>query len=110
MNVKCRTCSSENYDLQKKISSKTEIKKNLKRRINGEKAHVKYLGFVPIVRLLDVFGCQVLILQSDISQSGCQIRFGQVHIHLHLLTLDLCLQLSQLLQQTERQRFPCSAF
>lgn len=58
-----------------------------------------HLGLVPFLRLLKVFGGQVLILQADIPQSGRQVGFGHLHVHLHMLLLmHLVLQLQHFLQ------------
>lgn len=58
-----------------------------------------HLGLVPFLRLLDVFGGQILILQADIPQSSRQVRFSHLHIHLHvLLLMHLVLQLQHFLQ------------
>lgn len=57
-----------------------------------------YLGLVPFLRLLDVFGGQVLILQADVPQSSRQVRFSHLHIYLHVLLLvHLVLQLQHFL-------------
>lgn len=57
-----------------------------------------YLGFVPFLRLLDVFGGQVLVLQADVPQSSRQVRFSHLHVHLHVLLLvHLVLQLQHFL-------------
>lgn len=58
-----------------------------------------HLGLVPFLRLLDVFGGQILVLQADIPQSSRQVRFSHLHIHLHvLLLMHLVLQLQHFLQ------------
>ena len=64
-----------------------------------------YLGFVPLLGLVDVFGGQVLILQADVPQSSCQVRFSHLHVHLHmLLLLHLTLQLQHFLQCNQWNR------
>lgn len=63
-----------------------------------------YLGFVPLLRLLDVFGGQILILQTDVPQSGCQVRFSHLHVDLHvLLLMHLGLHLQHFLQYTKKR-------
>lgn len=58
-----------------------------------------YLGFVPFLRLMDVFGGQALILQTDVPQSSCKVRFSHLHVHLYmLLLLHLDLQFHHFLQ------------
>lgn len=58
-----------------------------------------HLGLVPFLRLLDVFGGQILVLQANIPQSSRQVRFSHLHIHLHvLLLMHLVLQLQHFLQ------------
>lgn len=65
-----------------------------------------YLGFVPFLWFLDVFGGQVLILQTDVPQSRCQVRLSYIHVHLHMLLLmDLILQLQHFLQQIQQSQF-----
>lgn len=59
----------------------------------------RHLGLVPFLRLLNVFGGQVLVLQADVPQSGRQVGFGHLHVHLHvLLLMHLVLHLQHFLQ------------
>lgn len=55
------------------------------------------LGSVPLLSLLHVGGRHGLILDPDVSQSGSQVWFGHIQVHVHLLGHDLFLQLTQLL-------------
>lgn len=61
-----------------------------------------YLGFVPFLGLLDVFGGQILVLQADVPQGRRQVRFSYLHVHLHMLLLmHLVLQLQHFLQYNQ---------
>lgn len=56
-----------------------------------------HLGFVPVLRLLQVLGRQVLILHPDVTQGGGQVWLDHLHVQLHVLVLYLGLHLSQFL-------------
>lgn len=61
-----------------------------------------YLRFVPFLGLLDVFGGQILVLQTDVPQGRRQVRFSHLHVHLHMLLLmHLILQLQHFLQYNQ---------
>lgn len=51
---------------------------------------------------MDVLGGQILILKADIPKCRGQIRLSHFHINLHMLIMYLGLQLSNLLQASQR--------
>lgn len=55
------------------------------------------LGFIPVLRLLEVSGGQGLVLLADIFERSGEVGLGHFHINLHVLLLDLNLQLGNFL-------------